>query len=124
MSVDTANHVITNIQADFADKKDSRYLQSIVGNTSKRLDKFGLHIDSVLADTGFSSGENYKKLEETGIRAYIPVHGQFEGGREGFVYDKENDRWKCPNNKYLVFKKVKPDAKGNWFRHYLSLIHI
>jgi transposase len=118
MSVDTANHVITNIQADFADKKDSRYLQSIMENTSKRLDKFGLHIDSVLADTGFSSGENYKKLEETGIRAYIPVHGQFEGGREGFVYDKKNDRWKCPNNKYLVFKKVKPDAKGNWFRHY------
>jgi transposase len=118
LSVDTANHVITNIQADFADKKDSRYLQSIIENTSKRLDKFSLHMESVLADTGFSSGENYQKLEESGIRAFIPVHGQFEGGREGFVFDKENDRWKCPNNKYLVFKKVKPDAKGNWFRHY------
>jgi transposase len=118
MSVDTANHVITNIQADFADKKDSRYLQSIVNNTSKRLNKFGFHIENVLADAGFSSGENYKKLEESGIRAFIPVHGQFEGGREGFIYDKENDRWKCPNNRYLVFKKIKQDAKGNPFRHY------
>ena len=26
LSVDTANHVITNIQADHSDKKDSRYL--------------------------------------------------------------------------------------------------
>jgi len=118
MSVDTANHVITNIQADFADKKDSRYLQSIIENTSKRLDKFGFHIENVLADTGFSSGENYKKLEESGIRAYIPVHGQFEGGRDGFTYDNENDRFICPNNKYLIFKKVKADVKGNLFRHY------
>lgn len=118
MSVDTANHVITNIQADFADKKDSRYLQSIVENTSERLNKFGFHIENILADTGFSSGENYKKLEESGIRAYIPVHGQFEGGRVGFTYDNENDRWKCPNNKYLIFKKVKADVKGNLFRHY------
>ena len=118
MSVDTANHVITNIQADFADKKDSRYLQSIIENTSKRLDKFGFHIENALADTGFSSGENYKKLEESGIRAFIPVHGTFQGGRKGFIYDPENDRFKCPNKKYLVFKKIKPDVKGNLFRHY------
>jgi transposase len=118
LSVDTANHVITNIQADFADKKDSRYLQSIIENTSKRLDRFGFHIENVLADTGFSSGENYQKLEESGIHAFIPVHGQFEGGRDGFTYDNENDRFICPNSKYLIFKKVKPDAKGNLFRHY------
>ena len=120
LSVDTANHVITNIQADFADKKDSRYLQSIIENTSKRLDKFGLHMDSVLADTGFSSGENYKKLEESGIRAYIPAHGQYQGGREGFSYETNEDRWKCPNNKYLTFRKIKTDAKGNQFRLYYT----
>jgi transposase len=120
MSVDTANHVITNIQADFADKKDSRYLQSIVENTSKRLDKFGLHMDSVLADTGFSSGENYKKLEESGIHAFIPAHGQYQGGREGFTYESSDDRWKCPQSKYLTFRKIKTDAKGNQFRLYYT----
>ncbi len=120
MSVDTANHVITNIQADFADKKDSRYLQSIIENTSKRLNSFGFHIENILADTGFSSGENYKKLEESGIRAFIPAHGTFQGGRDGFVYESEDDQWKCPNNKYLTFRKIKTDAKGNQFRLYLT----
>ncbi len=120
MSVDTANHVITNIQADFADKKDSRYLQSIIENTSKRLNKFGLHIENALADTGFSSGENYKKLEEMGIHAFIPAHGQYQGGRKGFIYDANEDQWKCPNGKYLTYRKIKTDAKGNQFRVYLT----
>jgi transposase len=118
LSVDTANHVITNIQADHADKKDSRYLQSIVENTTNRLDKLGVKVENILADTGFSSGENYKRLEEMGIRAYIPAHGKYEGGRDGFTYEKDDDRWKCPNNKYLTFKKIKLDPKGNCFRHY------
>ena len=120
LSVDTANHVIANIQADFADKKDSRYLKSIVENTSKRLGAFGIQIDNILADTGFSSGENYKTLEEKHIKAFIPAHGQYEGGREGFTYEKEQGQWKCPNNKYLTFRKIKTDAKGNQFRMYLT----
>jgi len=120
MSVDTANHVITNIQADFADKKDSRNLLSIVENTCKRLDKLGFKVENILADAGFPSGENFKKLEEMDLQAFIPEHGKYEGGRKGFTYVPESDTWKCPNNKHLPFKKVKPDAKGNFFRHYRS----
>jgi hypothetical protein len=120
LSVDTSNHVITNIQADHSDKKDSRYLQSIVENTCTRLAKFGVKVENILADTGFSSGENYKKLEEMNIRAYIPAHGQYEGGRDGFTFEPAADRWKCPNNKYLTFRKIKADPKGNYFRYYLT----
>lgn len=120
LSVDTANHVITNIQADFADKKDSRYLKSIVQNTSDRLRSFGLTVENILADTGFSSGENYKDLEEKNMKAFIPAHGQYEGGRNGFTYEKEFDRWRCPNGKYLTFRKTKADPKGNLFNHYLT----
>ena len=53
--------------------------------------------------------------------AFVPIFlltVQYEGGRDGFTYEKEADRWKCPNNKYLTFKKIKPDPKGNCFRHY------
>jgi len=118
LSVDTAHHVITNIQANHADKKDSRYLQSIVENTCNRLEKFGVKVENILADAGFSSGENYKKLQEMELNAYIPPHGKYEGGRDGFTYLPDLDRWKCPNNKYLTFHKIKPDHKGNYFRHY------
>jgi len=120
LSVDTSNHVITNIQADHSDKKDSRYLQSIVENTCDRLNQFGIKVENILADTGFSSGENYKKLEEMGLHAFIPAHGQYQGGREGFTYEPEADQWKCPNNKYLTFRKIKTDAKGNQFRLYYT----
>jgi len=37
VSVDTANHVITQIQSDFADKKDSQCLPSLVHNTIDNL---------------------------------------------------------------------------------------
>jgi transposase len=93
ISVDTAHHVITHIQANHADGKDSLNLIDIVRQTKRRLKRHHLKMDTVLADTGFSNGENFKYLEENKITAYIPVHGQYEGTREGFVYEPELDRW-------------------------------
>ena len=59
MSVDTANHVITDIGADYADQKDSQHLQKITLRLQERLHKQGLLMHNVLADAGYSSGENY-----------------------------------------------------------------
>ena len=53
ISVDTAHHVITDIQAYHADKKDNQYLQDIVKCTQKRLTTQGLLWQNVLADTGY-----------------------------------------------------------------------
>jgi len=44
VSVDTANHVITQIQSDFADKKDSQCLPSLVHNTIDNLSEHGLQV--------------------------------------------------------------------------------
>jgi transposase len=119
LSTDTANHVITNIQANHADKKDSRYLIDIIRNTSKRLTDNELEIKRVLADTGFSSGENYKYLEDNNIEGYIPPHGTYKGTRDGFIYEPENDRWRCSQGKYVTFRKVKYQ-KGQLENHYLT----
>ena len=70
MAVDTENHVITHIQAAKAHKKDSQYLQEIVKNTASTLNHFGLCFENVLADAGYSPGENYAFLEEQNIAAY------------------------------------------------------
>jgi hypothetical protein len=59
MAVDTASHVITHIQADLADEKDSRHLMDLVTKIAHTLKGQGLPLQSVLADSGFSSGENY-----------------------------------------------------------------
>ena len=119
LSVDTANHVITNIQANHADRKDSRYLIDIVRNTNHQLKNNDLILKRILADAGFSNGENYKYMEDNNIEGYIPVHGQYEGTREGFAYEPDKDRWKCRNGKYVTFRKIKYQ-KGHPEKHYLT----
>lgn len=107
MSVDTAHHVITHIRANHADRKDSLNLIDMARQTRKRLKRQDLVMDTILADTGYSNGENYKYLEDNGITGYIPTHGQYEGTREGFEYEPEHDRWRCRQGKYATFRKIK-----------------
>ena len=117
MSVDTAHHVITSMKADFADKHDSRSLIGIVDKLQRKLSKRGLKMNNVLADAGYSSGENYADMEQRGLTAYIPPHGTYKGGPEGFSYDKEKDCWICPNSKPLTFHKV-VEERGSLKRIY------
>lgn len=106
MSVDTANHVITDIGADFADQKDSQHLQKITLRLRDRLNKQGVLMRNVLADAGYSSGENYAFFEELNLQSYIPPHGQYKGGPDGFKYEKEGDYWECPEGKQVKHRKT------------------
>jgi transposase len=106
LSVDAAHHVITDIGADFADKKDSQCLQQVVNRLKDRLNKQGVLMHNVLADTGYSSGENYAFFEQQGLTAYIPPHGQYKGGPDGFTYNQEADYWLCPEGKQARFNKT------------------
>lgn len=119
MSVDTASHVITHIRANYADHKDSLNLIDLVRQTQQRLRKNQLRMDTLLADTGYSNGENYKYLEAQNIEGYIPLHGQYEGTREGFTYEPEHDRWRCSQGKYVTMRKIKYQ-KNHPEKHYLT----
>ncbi|MFC5537842.1 IS1182 family transposase, partial [Rhodocytophaga aerolata] len=87
MAVDSYHHVITHLQADLADEKDSRHLMAIVDKLSIKLKLYGLPFQYLLADAGFSSGENYASLEARQIKGFIPLHGSYHPLREGFSYD-------------------------------------
>jgi transposase len=113
LAVDTKEHVITHIQADFADKKDSQCLPEITERLKWRLHSRGLKWKYLLADTGYSSGENYAYLEQKGIVGFIPPHGTYKGGPDGFMYIKEGDYWLCKNNKKVTFRKVTIEAGRN-----------
>lgn len=106
LSVDTAHHVITDIKAYHADGKDSQYLPDIVDRLGRRLWCSGFSLEHILADTGYSSGENYAYLEDKGLKAYIPPHGTYKGGPEGFNYIESSDHYICPNGAIVPFKKV------------------
>ncbi|MDF1881421.1 IS1182 family transposase [Sulfurimonas sp. MAG313] len=113
LSVDTAHHVITDIWAYHADKKDNQYLEDIVNRLKLRLHKQGLIWRNCLADTGYSSGENYAFLEQVGLQSYIPPHGTYKGGPDGFTYNKEQDYYLCPQGEIIPFKKVFYEKKNH-----------
>jgi hypothetical protein len=117
VSVDTASHMITHIQAFTADKRDSQCLPAVIENVIENLGENGLLVEEVVADTGFSSGEALKSLEENKITGYIPNRPQFVYERPGFIYNSEGDYYTCPNNKRLTYRGVYKD--GDFFnKHY------
>ena len=120
MAVDSSQGVISHVQADFADKKDSRYLVDITTKTERELRRNHLTMDKALADTGYSSGKNYHDMEELGITPFIPTSGVYKHDREGFTYDKERDLFVCPRGKLLKYKKTLTTSKGRMLKHYRS----
>jgi transposase len=112
LSVDTGHHVITDIQAYHADGKDNQHLQDISKRLQRRLWKEGFVWQNCVADTGYSSGENYAFLEGMGLQSFIPAHGTYKGGPDGFEYDDENDHYLCPQGKIIPFTKVFIEKKN------------
>ncbi|WP_075344721.1 IS1182 family transposase [Tenacibaculum agarivorans] len=106
LTVDSSHHVITDIKAYHGCGKDNQHLQDIVIRVKQRLWKKGVFWKNCLADTGYSSGENYAFLEIQGLQSFIPPHGTYKGGPEGFVYNKKADHYLCPQGKIIPFKKV------------------
>jgi transposase len=112
VAVDTAHHVITQIQSDHANKKDSQCLPSLLTNTISNLKQADLKMEEAMADAGYSSGEALKALEDNNIEGYIPNFGQYKASGEGFTYDKENDRYTCSRGVHLPFKKLTTTSLG------------
>ena len=107
--VDDSNHVITGAMADHADQRDSQCLPAILSQTIENLQENEITVEQIAADTGYSSGEALKFCEENNIDAYIPNFGKYIPSREGFEYDKANDRYLCTrgNKAILPFKKLR-----------------
>lgn len=121
-SVDTKGHVITNILADFSDKRDSQSLPTAIEQTKENLKENDLELKEVLADTGYSSGTALKYLKENSITGYIPNFGLYKNSREGFVYNKDLDQYECirGHKAILPFKKIGKSHDGSQMKVYRS----
>jgi transposase len=118
MSVDSAEGVISHIQADFADGRDSQYLPGLASTVQDRLKENKLRMTDLLADAGYSNGYNYQLLEQQSITAWIPVFGMYKPEVEGFSYDIEADQFTCPMGKLLPFKALEYNADGKRMKAY------
>ena len=79
-------------------------------------DELHLPIREIIADKGYGRGATYSFLRERRIRAYIPLHNENLGAgrisRGEFKYDHGNDRFVCPNGKYLYpYDKIERGLK-------------
>lgn len=118
IAVDTKTNIITDVQAYHADKKDSKYLKDTVTRLNRRLRRAGLIWENVLADAGYSSGDNYSFLERKDIKSYIPSHGTYKGRPEEFEFIKQGNYWLCPQGKKVTFRNQKMEngnLKDNYF---------
>jgi transposase len=67
---------------------------------------FKWDIEEVIADRAYGSGDNLQTLKDKGIKTYIPLFSGRSGtaSLEGFVYESENDYYRCPAGKTLGFR--------------------
>lgn len=122
IAVDDAHHVITGACSDYADKRDSQCLENIVEITKENLLENDITLNELTADTGYSSGEALKYLDENKIDAYIPNFGQYIPHREGFIYNKEKDQYECQRGHKAILpcKGERTDSKGYTKKTYRS----
>jgi hypothetical protein len=120
-AVDMSSHVITNVEAHLADRRDSECLSQILHNTINNLREHDLQVEEIAADTGYSSSKALQACVDSNITAYIPNFGQYKPFREGFVFDSEHNRYTCEaKGVHLPYKKTYGDKKGYYRKQYRS----
>jgi transposase len=118
LAVDPAQGIITHVQADFADSRDSLHLPRLVDGLHTRLQRNDLPLRDLIADTGYSNGFNYAFLEQRGITPWIPAFGAYKPDVAGFTYHAQADEYHCRADKPLPFRNYRPTADGVWMKHY------
>jgi transposase len=108
MSVDTASHFITYIQAFAGNAADNVSLPEILNHVVENMNENDIRVKEALMDTGYSSGEAIRALIGHDIEGYIPNPGNYKNSREkdGFTYDAEQDRYTCVKGVQLPFRRI------------------
>jgi transposase len=120
VSVDTAHHVITEIQAHYADKHDAKCLSEMVTGVIDNLESEGLIVEQVLSDTNYSTGESLQYLNDHRLIGFIPNPAGYKAEREGFTYDKENNCYVCSQGIQLKYRRTYIENTGYTKKEYRS----
>lgn len=105
-----AKHGVIVAHAVTEEATDNRSLQPMAEAAREAL---GVETLKVVADAGYSSGEQIEALEQQRIEAYLPVNrsinNQGDGelfDRRAFSYEPETDRYRCPAGEVLLRKQI------------------
>jgi hypothetical protein len=106
-----AEHAIIVAHSVTLDASDIRCLKPMADAVKEAL---GVNHLQVVADAGYSNGEQIAQCEEAGITPFVPmmrtVNNEGDGklfGRTDFKYDAEAGSYTCPGEKKLLRKHTK-----------------
>lgn len=119
-SVDSRKKVITDVLTTASNIRDSEVLPEVINRAQRRLARYEKKIKTLSADMGYFSGRILREIEKKSIIAYIPKPtDKNTGGRYGkieFIYDKEKDVYRCPNQKELEYSHYQKDEQRHIYR--------
>ncbi len=101
-SIDANSRVILDTHVTTGARHDNQpYLEQL-----KRIEtRFHLTVIEATADRGYGSAAIIRSLQEQGKRTFIPLWSGRVGNskylKNGLVYEQDQDRFRCPEGKYL-----------------------
>jgi transposase len=105
-----AEHAIIVAQEVTIEATDNRCLLPMAEAAKQALE---VEMLNVVADAGYSNGEQAEKCEEQGILAHAPANRAINNKGDGtlfdrslFVYDEKTDTFRCPADKKLTRKQL------------------
>lgn len=88
--------------------------------------RFGIMPETICADAGYGSEENYNMLETNHIKAYVKYNYFHQEQKrkfrenpfrqENLIYNKENDVYICPGGKAMSFLQEKTTTSDNGYK--------
>lgn len=94
------NRIIIDTHASTGSAHECKVLPDRIVDIIRQFD-----IQELVADKGYGRGPTYDLLDKHAIKHYIPLHsnnlGEGKISRGDFKYDRNNDRYVCPKNRYL-----------------------
>lgn len=117
VSVDTATHVITHVQAFTADKRDSECLSAVLRHVKYNLADNDVMIQELVADSGYSSADALKALQASRVTGYIPNRSHFKYERAGFSYHEAEDYYLCSQGLKIYYQGTYLTG-GYWMKQY------
>ena len=101
-SIDADSRVILDTHVTTGARHDNQpYLEQL----NRIESRYGITIGEAIADRGYGSAAIIRTLQEQGKQTFIPLWSGRAGNSKylnsGLVYEKQLDRFRCPEGKYL-----------------------
>ena len=102
-TIDADSRVILDTEVTTGARHDN---QPYLDQLQRIRDRYKITIREAIADRGYGSAAIIRTLQAQGVETYLPLWSGRVGNskylKSGLTYEKEQDRFRCPQGKYLT----------------------